>query len=221
MVLNDEHATGRSFMPRVAINRDSYAGSPRRGTFTEKRATSVIWLHFRFKTWSDTEQKTAICKIRNKTIPAPDTNTINLFYHLKKVHEKEYIRIQTIWTQQSFWTVGASCEKKIYSQPKIKQSFTQGTPYEKTSQCHTQITCAISNSICKVMTPVYIVEKDNFETLSKSLIRGKLCPVVSTSVQFSCLAYMMHAGQSREVSSQGDAFAEIIVSSLRTLVKQW
>lgn len=124
---------------------------------TKRGGTSVIWLHFGFKR-SDTEQKTAICKLCNKTIPAPDANTTNLFYHLKKVHEKEYTRIQKIRDKPSCGTAGASCEKKNYSQPKIKQSFAQGTPYEKTSQRHKQITCAISHYICKGMAPVYIVE---------------------------------------------------------------
>uniref|UniRef100_A0A3Q1FEX4 Uncharacterized LOC110969135 n=1 Tax=Acanthochromis polyacanthus TaxID=80966 RepID=A0A3Q1FEX4_9TELE len=71
-------------MPGVATDRDSYAGSPRRSTFTEKRGTSVIWLHFGFKR-SDMEQKTAVCKLCYKTVPAPNANTTNLFCHLKKV----------------------------------------------------------------------------------------------------------------------------------------
>ncbi|XP_030012474.1 zinc finger BED domain-containing protein 1-like [Sphaeramia orbicularis] len=135
---------------------------PKRG------GTSVIWIHFGFKR-SDTEQKTAICKLCYKTIPAPDANTTNLFYRLKKVHEKEYIRIQKIRAKPSCGTAGASCEKKNYSQPKIKQSFAQGTPYEKTSQRHKQITCAISRYICKGMAPVHVVEKDSFRDLVKVL----------------------------------------------------
>lgn len=143
--------------------------APQEEALLPKRGgTSVIWLHFGFKR-SDTEQKTAICKLCNKTIPAPDANTTNVFYHLKKVHEKEYTRVQKIWDKPSCGTAGASCEKKNYSQPKIKQSFAQGTPYEKTSQRHKQITCAISHYICKDMAPVYIVEKDSFRDLVKVL----------------------------------------------------
>lgn len=123
---------------------------PKRG------GTSMIWLHFGFKT-SDTEQKTAVCKLCDKTIPAPGGNTTNLFYHLKKVHGMEYRRTPKIRAKPSSGTAGASCEKKTYSQPQIKQSFANGTPYEKTSQRHKQITSAISRYICKGMVPVYVV----------------------------------------------------------------
>lgn len=133
----------------------------------KRGGTSVIWLQFGFKT-SDTEQKEVICKLCNKTIPAPDANTSNLFYHLKKVHEQEYIRIQQIRSKQRGETAGASSEKK-YSQPKIKQSLAQCTPYEKTSQHHKQITGAILHYICKGMAPVYVVEKDSFRDLVKVL----------------------------------------------------
>ncbi|XP_035806010.2 E3 SUMO-protein ligase ZBED1-like [Amphiprion ocellaris] len=135
-------------------------------TLLPKRGgTSVIWVHFGFKT-SDTEQKTAICKLCYKTIPVPDANTTNLFYHLKKVHEKEYIKIQKIRAKPSCGTVGASCEKKNYSQPKIKQSFAQGTPYEKSAINKSR---AISRYICKGMAPMYVVEKDSFRDLVKVL----------------------------------------------------
>ncbi|KAL4006664.1 vitamin D 25-hydroxylase [Sarotherodon galilaeus] len=135
---------------------------PKRG------GTSVIWLHFGFNS-TDTEQKTPICKLCYKTIPAPDGNTTNLFYHLQKAHEKEYSRIQKIRAKPSCGTTGAIWEKKNYSQPKIQQSFAQGTPYEKTSQRHKQITEAISRYICKGMAPVYVVEKDSFRDLVKVL----------------------------------------------------
>ncbi|KAL4006671.1 tripartite motif-containing protein 66 [Sarotherodon galilaeus] len=135
---------------------------PKRG------GTSVIWLHFGFNS-TDTEQKTPICKLCYKTIPAPDGKTTNLFYHLQKAHEKEYSRIQKIRAKPSCGTTGAIWEKKNYSQPKIQQSFAQGTPYEKTSQRHKQITEAISRYICKGMAPVYVVEKDSFRDLVKVL----------------------------------------------------
>lgn len=134
---------------------------PKRG------GTSVIWLHFGFKS-SDTEQKTVMCKLCQKTVSAPDANTTNLFYHLKKVHEKEYRRIEEMRRKESCETARASGEKK-YSQPKIKESFIKSTPYEKTSQRHKEITCAILHYICKGMTPVYAVEKGSFRDLVKVL----------------------------------------------------
>ncbi|KAG2455323.1 MED25 polymerase, partial [Polypterus senegalus] len=144
--------------------------------------TSVIWLHFGFKS-SDTEQKTVMCKLCQKTVSAPDANTTNLFYHLKKVHEKEYGRIEEMRRKESCETARASGEKK-YSQPKIKESFIKSTPYEKTSQRHKETTCAILHYICKGMTPVYAVEKGSFRDLVKVLDPSALCPVLSAALPF-------------------------------------
>lgn len=145
-----------------AAQEEEEALLPKRG------GTSVIWLHFGFKK-SDTEQKTVICKLCNKSVPSSDANTTNLFYHLKKTHEKEYIAIQKIRNKASCETAGASFEKKNYRQPKINESLARGTPYEKTSQRHKQITSAISSYICKGMAPIYVVEKESFRNLVKVL----------------------------------------------------
>lgn len=138
-------------------------------TLLPKRGgTSIIWAHFGFKS-SDMEQKTTICKLCNKSVPAPDANTTNLFYHLRKVHEEEYVRIKQIQAKPSYEAPKKSREKKNYGQLKIKESFAHGTPYEKTSQRHKQITCAISHYLCKSMAPVYEVEKESFRDLVKVL----------------------------------------------------
>lgn len=164
---------------------------PKRG------GTSVIWMRFGFKT-SDTEQKEAICKLCNKIIPAPDANTSNLFYHLKRVHEHEYTTIQQIRSKQS----GGSSEKK-YSQPKIKQSLAQCSPYERTSQRHKQITRAISNYICKGMAPVYIVQKDSFRELVKVLDPRYVMPSRKhfSKVELPCLYEVCRAEVEKDVCS--------------------
>lgn len=61
----------------------------------------MIWIHFGFKR-SDTEQKAALCKLCYKAIPTPSANTTNLFYHLKKVQEKEYIGPQNIQAKPNY-----------------------------------------------------------------------------------------------------------------------
>ena len=59
-----------------------------------------VWLHFDFKQ-TDMKQKTVICKLCYKTVHAPDAKTRNLFYHRKKIHNKEYRRITNILDQGS------------------------------------------------------------------------------------------------------------------------
>ncbi|XP_019129180.2 zinc finger MYM-type protein 4-like isoform X3 [Larimichthys crocea] len=62
---------------------------PRRG------ATSVAWMWFGYEK-SDTDQKTALCKICCRPVPTTNSNTSNLFYHLRKNHVKQYDECQRI-----------------------------------------------------------------------------------------------------------------------------
>ncbi|XP_035984201.1 zinc finger BED domain-containing protein 1-like isoform X1 [Fundulus heteroclitus] len=171
---------------------------PKRG------GTSVVWLHFGFKK-SDTEQTTVICKLCYKTVPSPDGNTTNLFYHLKKNHEKEYIRIQKVRGKASCETAGGSCKNKNHSQPKITESLSRCTPYEKTSQRHKQITVAIAHYICKGMVPVYEVEKESFRELVKVLDPRYVMPSRKhfSQVELPRLYDACRAKVEREVCSVG------------------
>ncbi|XP_077581162.1 E3 SUMO-protein ligase ZBED1-like [Stigmatopora nigra] len=58
---------------------------PKRGN-----RSSTVWLWFGFRT-SDVEQKTVICKTCRRQIATSDSNTSNLFYHLKTRHEALYL----------------------------------------------------------------------------------------------------------------------------------
>ncbi len=57
---------------------------PKRGN-----RSSIVWLWFGFKK-SDTDQTTVICKTCHQQVVTSDSNTSNLFYHLKTRHKKEY-----------------------------------------------------------------------------------------------------------------------------------
>lgn len=132
---------------------------PKRG------GTSSVWLFFGFKA-SDAEQKTVICKLCKKTVPSPDANTSNLFYHLQKNHEKEYTEAQKARISKPGNVSRATAKP---SQPKILESLARSTPYEKTSRRYRQITDAIARLIAKGMVPVYLVEKEVFRYLIHTL----------------------------------------------------
>ena len=167
--MNDGRAAGRCncYHSRCYTIRNGCTDTTNTAFAEKGGGSSVVWLHFRFKP-SDTEQTQPICKLCDKVVPAPDANTSNLFYHLKKNHEEEHGQLQLLRSKQTRdGTAGGSGKK--YSQPKLKEAFAQGTQYEKTSQRHKQITGAISRYICKGMAPVYVVEKDSFRDLIHTL----------------------------------------------------
>ena len=128
---------------------------PKRGN-----RNSVVWFWFRLKK-IDTDQKTVICKTCLQKVVSSDSNTSNLFYHLKTRHDEQHrdsvkMRETTSKTQT----------KKKTQQTSLTESFTKGIPYDKQSRRHCEITDAISTFICQ---DIYTVEKKGFVALVKTL----------------------------------------------------
>ena len=77
---------------------------PRQSELVPKRgATSIAWTWFGFEK-SDTDQKNVLCKVCRKPVPSPDSNTTNLFYHLRMNHDKQYgesLRMKSTKVQSS------------------------------------------------------------------------------------------------------------------------
>lgn len=74
----------------MADEDEATPGSSTQKDLVPKRgATSVIWRWFGFEE-SDTDQKTVLCKLCCKPIATTDSNTTNLFYHLRKKHVSEH-----------------------------------------------------------------------------------------------------------------------------------
>lgn len=133
---------------------------PKRGN-----RNSVVWVWFGYKK-TDTDQKKVICKICHREVATTDSNTTNLFYHLKTRHAEQYN--DSLKMQQSTKANVKAVEKKS-TQASIKESMFKGTPYDKDSRRHIEITDAISAYICVDMVPVYSVEKKGFRALVKTL----------------------------------------------------
>lgn len=132
---------------------------PKRG------GTSVVWSWFGYKK-SDTDQKTVLCKVCRRPVPAPESNTTNLFYHLQKNHEREYRDSQKMRDTSK---PSVKSKGKPQAQTSLEESFARGTPYDKKSRRWKDITSAITTFICKDMAPVYTVEKKGFRELVKTL----------------------------------------------------
>ncbi len=68
---------------------------PKRG------ATSVAFMRFGYEK-SDTDQKTVLWKLCRRPVPTTDSNTTNLFYHLRKSHVKPYGERVSRWEPQKY-----------------------------------------------------------------------------------------------------------------------
>ena len=96
-----------------------------------------------------------------KHVPSPDSNTTNLFYHLRKNHEKQHgesLRMKS--------TKASSAQNKPQT---VQEAFARGTPYDKDSRRWKEITAAIAIYTCKDMAPIYTVEKQGFRELVRTL----------------------------------------------------
>lgn len=134
---------------------------PKRG------ATSVAWTWFGYKK-TDVHQTTVVCKVCWLPVPTTDSNTTNLFYHLRKNHEKEYRESQRAKTAKAASSGGVSAQNKLQTQT-LQQAFTRGTPYSHSSRRWKEITSAVAKHICKDMVPIYTVEKRGFCELVQTL----------------------------------------------------
>lgn len=136
---------------------------PKRGN-----RNSIIWLWFGFKK-SDTDQTTVICKTCRQQVVTSDSNTLNLFHHLKTRHEEQYRDSVKMRESTNVTSKPRSDEKKNTHQTSLKESLSKGTVYDKQSRNHRKITDAMSKFICVDMAPVYTVEKKGFRALVKTL----------------------------------------------------
>ena len=128
---------------------------PKRGN-----GNSIVWHWFGFKK-ADTDQKTVICKTCRQQVVTSDSNTSNLFYHLKTRHEEQYR--DSVKMRQSTKVKPRSDEKKNTHQTSLKESMSKGTVYDKQSRRHHEITDAISKFMCVDMAFISCVYIYNFK----------------------------------------------------------
>ena len=85
---------------------------------------SIVWLWFGIKN-SDTSQTTWICKTCRQQVVTSNSNTCNLFYHLKTRHEKQYRDRERMWQSTNITSKPQSDEikKKTPNKPESLKYF--------------------------------------------------------------------------------------------------
>lgn len=134
------------------------------------RTTSVIWRHFGFKL-SDVEQKEITCKICRAVVSAPQSNTTNLFNHLKFSHKVVYEKV--LKEQKTPQSASTSATR---TQSSIENTLYNATPYPTGSRRHQEITEAVTFMLAKDMCPISTVSNPGFKTLVKTLDKRYVLP---------------------------------------------
>ena len=137
--------------------KNTVASGDREELVPRNGATSIVWTWFGFRA-SDVKQE-VICKECNKVVSAPQSNTTNLFNHLKKHHKPKYeecMKAKANVNSQNPRPCPAP------TQTTITATLHQAEPYPSTSQRHAEITDAMSFYLAKVMCPINTVSTLKF-----------------------------------------------------------
>ncbi|KAI7792413.1 putative zinc finger BED domain-containing protein 1-like [Triplophysa rosa] len=129
----------------------------------KKNVTSPIWQYFGFK--SDEKSKPidvtqAICRICMKVVPVKESQTTNLFVHLRANHPAEAAKMVPRETASANPAVS-----KDPGQPSILGAFAKSTKYKSNSERWAQCTAAVSKYITKEMVSYRTVERGSFKEM--------------------------------------------------------
>ncbi len=141
----------------------------------KKNCTSEIWQYFGFKR-EDASQMQVLCKSCRKTVVTSRGNTTNLHSHLEHNHREIYEDFQKCKAKSTKTANEKPSNNKGVVQTTIDQSFTNATPYGKTSKRHKELTDAITRFLAKDMMPVKTVSKGGFVGLINKLDRRYQLP---------------------------------------------
>ncbi|XP_013860010.1 zinc finger BED domain-containing protein 1, partial [Austrofundulus limnaeus] len=131
----------------------------------KRGSSSVIWNWFGFKQ-ADTEQKVVLCKVCRQTVTSKDSNTTNLFHHLKHKHKPEYEASQKMrYDAAEALALTSKAKKPTTTQTKLADAFVHSTPYDSQSKRWKALTEAVAFCLAKDMLPLRTVEKDGFRRM--------------------------------------------------------
>ncbi|XP_057713979.1 E3 SUMO-protein ligase ZBED1-like [Corythoichthys intestinalis] len=164
---NNMEAEGSFAFPQVKTEPKEEGEEEDDDELVPKRGnrSSTVWLWFGFKT-SDIDQKTVICKTCRRQIATSDSNTSNLFYHLKTRHEALYL--ESLRMRESVIGAPQPQSNGLKKVPKARKE-TLGK-YDEQSRRHREITEAICEFlVSEERASLDTVRKKGFRELIKTL----------------------------------------------------
>ena len=126
---------------------------------------SAVWAYFKS---TDGTGKQVICSLCKQTVRAGDSNTSNLWAHLRDHHPVQHTasKPKSATSSSSSRTLTVSTAA---SQSPIAAAFSRGQPYDKKGETWRRLTEAITYWIAKDSMPFAVVEKPGFLHLLRAL----------------------------------------------------
>ena len=128
---------------------------------SKKKTTSFVWKYFGFETDRNGRPlriDTPKCRLCQATVAAKDSNTSNLYSHLRNKHPEEFVIAQR-----------ASSSKKKNSrrsnQTLLLDSWSKQQPLSSSSKEHRALTNSIAHCLARDMLPMCTVDKPGFRAM--------------------------------------------------------
>ena len=125
------------------------ADTPGSEELVSKRGFSfIIWNWFGFKK-SYVEQQLTTCKVCKQIVPIKDSNTTNLFHHLKHKHKPDYEDSQKMRKDAEAALTSSKASGKEPTTQKLTNAFAHSTPSDHQSKQWKELTEAVAFCLVK------------------------------------------------------------------------
>ena len=135
---------------------------PKLSKLPNKKA--LVWKYFGFSSTANKDKP--VCSICYENVLTKNSNTSNLYSHLKYKHPKEYLEVKPPLKRVSS---SSSDSSSSTSQVSIVDAFEKCKVLSTTSREHKELTDAVARCLAKDCLPLYTVEKRGFVESGKKV----------------------------------------------------
>jgi len=149
---HEEARVGQKTKRGTGLHRwkvEGRADTPGSEELVSKRGFSfIIWNWFGFKK-SYVEQQLTTCKVCKQIVPIKDSNTTNLFHHLKHKHKPDYEDSQKMRKDAEAALTSSKASGKEPTTQKLTNAFAHSTPSDHQSKQWKELTEAVAFCLVK------------------------------------------------------------------------
>ena len=139
------------------LSSDS-SNRPKLCKLSKKKA--LVWKYFGFLSSRATNKDKLICSLCRQEVPTKNSNTSNLYSHLKFKHPKEYLEVAPQSAGKR--SASTSSDSSSSSQSSIVSAFERSKMLSTSSREHKELTDDVTLCLAKDCLPIYTVEKKGF-----------------------------------------------------------
>ena len=149
----------------VGCSEDFVADSDEQGDtlVSKKKTKAFVWKYFGFETDSNSHLRDIDkCRLCQAIVAAKDSNTLNLYSHLRSTHPEEFLLVQRTSNKSSKQAKGQKTPCRD-GQTSIIDSWSKQQPLSSSSKEHKALTNSVAYCLARDMLPLSTVDKPGLE----------------------------------------------------------